>query len=458
MHKMLDQLYDDVIAKHRAAFSEAGEVRIARAPGRVNVIGEHIDYNGLSVLPTAIDREIAIAFSATESSDVALTNLNPRFGDRSFALSGDIEPFGPGDWGNYAKAAAQALWKWAEKNSPDSLPLKGFRGCAGGTIPPGSGLSSSSAMVVAAAFALIRVNNLRIDSLELASLLARGERYVGTEGGGMDQAASILSKPGNVLKFSFNPLCAIPISLSDECVFVIANSMVQASKAGPARTAYNTRVAECRLGLQMLKTISRKDSPEIENAVLLGDVMACVPDWRSLIDELPERGVSLAAVSEYCGMDEAEVRNSCLRCRDGSFLDEPAGGFQVKRRCRHVLTEGERVDLAARAIREGRLDDLGRYMDESHESCASDYEVSCKELDELVGILRRHGALGARLTGAGFGGCAVAAVRFHDAENLIEGVSHDYYQTYLTSKGFDAVSDTSSMVFRCVASAGAGIR
>jgi N-acetylgalactosamine kinase len=453
----IDEIYSRVVAEHRAAFSYDGDVRIARAPGRVNVIGEHTDYNGLSVLPTAIDREIAIAFSESDSSDVELTNLDPRFGARRFSVSGEITPFEPGDWGNYAKAAAQAIWKWAEEFSPGSLPLKGFRGCAGGTIPPGSGLSSSSAMVVAVAFALMSVNDLSIDPLELASLLAKGERYVGTQGGGMDQAASILSRRGCVLKISFNPLKVQPITLPGECAFVIANSMVHADKAGSAKTAYNTRVVECRLGLEMLKTMSINDWPEVASAVSLGDVMACVGDWRSLVDELPEGGLSLASISVFCGLDESEVRDRLLRSRDGSYLDEPTGGFEIKRRCRHVLTEGARVDLAASAMSEGRLDDLGRLMNESHESCASDYEVSCKELDELVSILRRHGALGARLTGAGFGGCTVAAVRTEQADELVQGVARDYYEGYLADKDFRSKKDISSFVFQCVPSSGAGI-
>lgn len=451
---MIEDIYSSVIAKHKMVFAGDRDIRIARAPGRVNVIGEHIDYNGLSVLPAAIDREIAIAFSESDSSEVVLTNLNERFGDRSFTMSGEIVPFEAGDWGNYVKAAAQAVWKWAAAHDPSSLPLKGFVGCAGGTIPPGSGLSSSSAMVVAVAFALISVNDLTIDPLELATLLARGERYVGTEGGGMDQAASILSKPGCVLKISFNPLNARPISLPKECAFVIANSMVQASKSGGARTAYNTRVAECRLGLEMLKSISRKNYPDVDFAASLGDIMTRVPDWRSLIDDLPTHGLSLSSLSEFFNIDEADVWHRWLKNRDGSFLDEPTGGFQIKKRCRHVLTEGERVDLAACAMSEGRLDDLGKFMNESHESCSSDYEVSCKELDELVSILRRHGALGARLTGAGFGGCAVAAVRIQDAKGVIEGVQRDYYRSYMADKG---VEDTSSLIFECVVSPGAGI-
>lgn len=452
---MLDGLYSAVRDGYARDFGSSS-VRIARAPGRVNVIGEHTDYNGLPVLPTAIDREIAIAFAPNDSQEVTLTNVDQAFGTRVFSISGEIEKSPAGDWGNYTKAAAQALWNWAAEHSPESLPLKGFRGCVGGTIPPGSGLSSSSAMVVAAAFAVVDANQLKIGREELAALLARGERYVGTEGGGMDQAASILSRPGCVLKIDFSPLIAMPVPLPDDCMFVIANSMVVAAKSGAARQAYNSRVVECRLGVQMLKALARDSHPDVENASLLGDVMRTVPEWRGMLDELPETSLTLSQVVSFCKTDKAELRERCLRLRDGSFFDEPADGFAVKKRVRHVLTEAERVDLAASAMREGRLADLGRHMDASHESCARDYEISCPELDALVDAMRQNGALGARLTGAGFGGCAVAAVEKPGAAALLEGVRRDYYGGYLASKGIN-VPDIDSAAFECVPTGGAGI-
>lgn len=456
MSRALEDLYASVLEGYRRTSAGEDDLRIARAPGRVNTIGEHTDYNGLPVLPTAIDREIAIAFAGLESAEVILTNIDKHFEDKSFTLSGRIEPFPFGDWGNYAKAAAQALWNWAAEHSPGSLPLRGYRGCVGGTIPPGSGLSSSSAMVVAAAYALVAVNDLAIGPPELAALLARAERYVGTEGGGMDQATSILSKPGCVLRIDFNPLRTQPVPLPEDCMFVIANSMVVADKAGGARLAYNTRVVECRLGVQMLKALH--PAAGIDGAVLLGDLAPHVPHWSRLLDAVPGGGMTVADVASFCGIPEADLRERCLKLRDGSILQQPAGGFQVRKRCRHVLSEAERVDLAASAMREGRLDDLGRHMNDSHESCASDYEVSCAELDALVGTLRGHGALGARLTGAGFGGCAVAVVSREGAAGLIEGVRRDYYGDYLTRRGLGPVADIDAAAFECVASGGAGVR
>jgi N-acetylgalactosamine kinase len=452
MSESLDLLYAKVKAGHAAAFGEGEHIRIARAPGRVNIIGEHTDYNGLPVLPTAIDREIVIAYESSDSHDIRLVNIDPSFGERGFDASDAIDPYEAGDWGNYAKAAAQALWVWAGEHAPALLPLRGFSGCVGGSIPAGSGLSSSSAMVVAIAVALVDVNRLPIVPEELASVLARGEQYVGTQGGGMDQAASLLSKPGCAIRIDFGPLRAVAVPVPEDCVFLIANSMVRAEKAGAARVAYNTRVAECRLGVQMLKKLARREYPEVEQARLLGDVMRSVPEWQGLVESLPVGALTLGQVSEHAGIPEDILRDECLR------LPDELGVFEVKKRCRHVFTEAERVGQAEEALRRGDIVALGRLLDASHESCARDYEVSCPELDELVATLRRHGALGARLTGAGFGGCAVAVVERASAEHIVSAVWQDYHQRYARNLGASTESRRDEVIFACVPSTGAGVQ
>lgn len=453
-----NNLYDSVAAHHKVMFGDGSSIGIARAPGRVNIIGEHCDYNGLPVMPTAIDREIAISFSPSDCAEVKLCNVNPAYGERSFTLSDRIEPYPAGDWGNYAKAAAQALWGWAGECSPLSLPLRGFRGCVTGSIPSGSGLSSSSAMVVAAGLVIAKVNELPITKTELAELLAKGEQYVGTEGGGMDQAASLLSEQNSLLKIHFNPLRIQPVPVPEDYVFVIANSLTQANKAGGARLAFNTRVVECRLGLQMLQTLSVKEYPEAHKAALLGDITASVPSWRQLLDLIPDGQLTLEQVAAFCGVEPEQLAGIYLKMRDGSLLDPPAEGFQVKRRSRHALTEGERVELSAAALRSGDVKRLGEMMNDSHASCAEDYEISTPELDQLVAALLRYGALGARLTGAGFGGCAVALVERSNAAELLDSVWCDYYLGYLTGRrGGQPTEDRNDVLFICTPSDGAGV-
>ncbi|MEN6582501.1 MAG: galactokinase [Armatimonadota bacterium] len=450
-------LHHKVIEEFKRIYTDAPDIGLVRAPGRVNIIGEHLDYNGLHVFPIAAERNIAIAFSPAGGPEVCLSNIDPAFGERQFTTSGDIEHYAAGDWGNYAKASVQALWGWAKEHQSEALPLKGFKGIAGGNIPKGSGLSSSSAMVVAVALVMVKVNALNISPIDLADLLAHGERYVGTEGGGMDHAASILSKAAGALKIDFNPLRAKPVPMLDDAVFVVANSLVRAEKAGSARLAFNTRVVECRLGVQVLKALARERYPQVESAVVLGDVMRSVPEWRSLLNIIPEGLLNLEQISDISGVSVKTLADNCLKLRNGSMLDESVRAFDVKKRVCHVLTEAERVELAAKAALDGDLVKLGELMNQSHTSCAEDYGVSCPELDVLVETLRRHGALGARLTGAGFGGCTVALVQRNTCNAVIDAVWADYYQGYALRAGLDAAAGRDDIIFGCRPSAGAQI-
>ena len=448
------RLHLDVIDRFTEVYPDAREVSLIRAPGRVNIIGEHTDYNGLPAMPMAIDREIVIAFAPCDDSAVDLVTLDPGYPRSRFTLSGDIPKYETGHWGNYVKAAAQAVWGWAEANQPDALPLQGIRGCVGGNIPPGSGLSSSSALVVASALAIS--GGLAIERRELADLLAKGERYVGTEGGGMDQAVSLMAEEGSALKIDFFPLRTRPVALPARHVIVVANSLVSANKTGGARLAYNTRVAECRLGLAMLGGRGSRratSGPPYEGGLqgveLLRDFMLSELRWRDALSGLPDGPMTLAHVARRIGAMEDDLRRKCLTMRDGSLLPEPDSGFQPKKRCRHVLTEGARVEKAAEAAARGDAVELGRLMDESHSSCAEDYEISCPELDELVSILRRSGALGARLTGAGFGGCAIALVNTEKAGALMDGAWRAYYEEYLPARGTVKASDRDHVLFAC---------
>lgn len=449
---MLTGLYADVDKRFREVFGGEGDIEFVRAPGRVNIIGEHTDYNGLSVFPMALDREIVIGLTPRQDSRIELTNVVDATPRVAFELSAEILPYETGHWGNYIKAAAQAVWEWTAANSPDSLPLMGVTGCVAGSVPSGSGLSSSSALVVAAATALVYVNKLGISKPDLADLLAKGERYVGTEGGGMDQAVSILAKKGYALKIDFFPLRTTLARVPEGCEIVIANSLVEAKKTGGARAAYNTRVAECKLGLAMLKHVVRESRPETESAAMLRDFFDAAPEWADAVAVLPDGAMSLREIARWLGVVEDALRDRCLRARDGSALDPPAEGFRPKQRVRHVLTEGYRVELAAEVMERGDAVELGRLMDESHASCAGDYQVSCPELDELVGALKSAGALGARLTGAGFGGCTVSLVRSEDVPRVLDSV----WQSYYVKRAVPA-DQRDEVLFACSPAAGAGV-
>lgn len=356
-----------------AGTSPDGEERVAWAPGRVNLVGEHIDYHGLSVLPMALRRGVRLRFRPIRERRVVLTNSDPAFPPRDFPLDGALEPGPPGDWGNYLMAGALTV---LQSHGVET----GIEGEVNSDLPPAAGLSSSSALVVATALALLNANGKRWDPLELADALAQGERFVGTAGGGMDQAASLNGVEGHALRISFGPLAVEPVPFPSDWTVLVAHSGVRAEKSGPAQVAYNQR----REG-------SARALTELSLAVA-GEVVAPV----RLLEAHP-------------------LEELVERCR---AVPGPGGSWAV-----HALTEAGRVASAVEALGGGDLAAFGSLLDASHASLRDVYGVSHPRLDALVEAAREAGAAGARLTGAGFGGCVLAVCRSGAAEGVLEGLA-----------------------------------
>jgi galactokinase len=380
---------DDRLERLRARFArEYGPdvpTLLACAPGRVNLIGEHTDYNGLPVFPMAIQRDIALLIRARDDGRVRLCNLDPSHAPREFAIDDSNAAFAPGDWGNYAQCAALELGRRYRIE-------RGIDAVVHGDIPPAAGLSSSSAMVVACALALLHANEVEIERAELMSMLAEAERFVGTQSGGMDQAISLGGRRGSAAMIEFDPLRLTHVPVPAEWCFVIANSLVRAEKAGAAQRAYNARTVECREALSLVL-----EDPVLSEMTLWQPPR---PDGRRSYADLL-RQVPIATL-----LDVADrVLSDTLR-----------------RRFRHVVREGLRVGEACAAMSADDIETFGQRMNASHESLRDDYEVSCPALDRLVDAARRAGASGARLTGAGFGGCIVALCRRNEVELLLEGL------------------------------------
>jgi galactokinase len=309
---------------------------------------------------------------------VILTSADSRHGPVEFTLGDSIPSEADGAWGNYPRAAAQALWR-------DSGALQGIEGEYSSTLLAAAGLSSSSAMVVATALALLDANGRTVPRERLMELLARGERYVGLESGGMDQAISLGGVAGCALRIDFRPslrLEAIPIP--PDWRIIVAPSLVEARKSAGARDAYNARVRECREALRESRVASYESR-----------------DYFDLLSQ----------VSATDALDAARAR-----------LDDT-----LFRRFRHVVTEAGRVEEAVAAMRANDLATFGGLLRGSHASLRDDYEVSVPVLDELVSIAEAAGAAGARLTGAGFGGCIVAVTSADRAERVLEALGREYY-------------------------------
>lgn len=373
---------DRLIADFATLYGPPGPSHLIRAPGRVNLIGDHIDYVGLSVLPVALQRHVAHAYRERPNRGVAIASTDARYLPRTFEIAPEIEPYADGDWGNYVKAAAQAL---AQRFGV----LDGFDGLVHSDIPAAAGLSSSSALVVAAALAILHTNDIWIERMELAELLAEAEHYVGTRGGGMDQAICLAARRNSASRIDFGPLRLTAHPITPDWRFIVAFSLVRAEKSGVVRETYNTRTRECRAALE-----------RVAAAIDAGD-----------------RVDSYAALTSEGSVDELlEIAGDAL---DATLL----------KRFRHVLGEARRVQLAERALVGHDLKAFGSLMSESHASLRDDFDVSCPELDELVEIADGAGAAGARLTGAGLGGCAVVLCDERRVERVSKALTQRFYQT-----------------------------
>ena len=411
----------------------------AVAPGRVNLIGEHTDYNGLPVLPIAIDRAIRVDFRAVGEAMVRLDSPVARFAPHAFQLKRPIEAADQGDWSNYVRAAARGLLEHGVELR------RGIEGTVSGDVPIASGLSSSSALVVASALALLKANGVEvgdgkgggaedgvgpvavglasdedavgghrsgISRLELAALMARAERFVGLEGGGMDQAACLHGMPAHALRIDFEPLRVTPVAVPEGWRWVVASSLRRAEKSAGAREAYNERARQCR---EALEGVGGAGGGAVGTA---GGQEAAAGGNR---EEEATQGTAASRLPTYRDIVANHDVDAVLQ-RARRVLARV-----LFRRFRHVVTEGRRVGLAEEAMRNGDSGRFGELMVASHRSLRDDYAVSTADLNEMVEIALEAGAAGARLTGAGFGGCIVALCDEGALEPVADALARRFY-------------------------------
>jgi galactokinase len=354
-----------------AAFQQRYETRprVFRAPGRVNLIGEHTDYNDGFVLPMAIDRETAVAIVPRSDRILRVYSMNL---DDSREL--DLDRLGTGRqdiWLDYVEGIASAL---LEKG----LKLRGADIALNSDVGIGSGLSSSAALEISLGTALAASSETSIDKLSLALAGQTAEHvHVGMQCGIMDQFVSVHAMADHAILLDCRSLRSqqVPLNLHD-CRVVVCNSRVRHTLAS---SEYNQRRQECQSGVKLLSK--------------------ALPGIQAL------RDVSLDQLEEH-----------------RSLLPEI-----IFRRCRHVISENDRTQKAADALSAGDVAGMGRLMSASHKSLRDDYQVSCKELDILVESAEAQpGVLGARMTGGGFGGCTVNLIRLRSLESFCEKVSQEY--------------------------------
>jgi galactokinase len=368
---------------------------LVRTPGRINLIGEHTDYNGGFVLPIALDKDILCVVRPRRDTQIRVANIEPEFPDIAFELSSDIPPAPHGDWSNYFRGAAQEICRrFGERTA-----LGGFDGLISGApphgVPRGSGLSSSTALTVTAALALVTLNGIDVARADLAHLCSEAEWYVGTRGGMMDQFSALLSRRDHALFLDCRP--------SPEGVYTLDHvpvpGTVQIVLLDSEVHHQNVRGTFKLLQARFPGIASLRDATP--------DALGMEPSafWATIGEMLPARATASELVAR--GLDRAWL--------DALIADHrlaPGAAFEVLPRCRHVISENARVLDGVAALRAGRVQAFGRLMDAAHASMSGDYGASCPEVDALVEIVRRQpGVLGARITGAGWGGGVAALVQ-----------------------------------------------
>jgi len=503
-HRKLDEIYgDNDDLKEEAArmcrrtlgafadrYAPGRDVMVIRSTGRVNLVGTHIDHRGGSVNPIAI-KHMWLVVEPRDDDLVVARNVEPdAFADEQFRI-GDCLPAGQKignwdawchdefekrrhdssvTWSNYIRAAVLYFQRLNTDDEGRLAPaLKGMNMMVYGNIPTAAGLSSSSAVVMLAAEAVVRINALGISRENLAQHCGHAEWYVGTRGGYSDHAAIVFGKPNSLLHITAFPMKIQTAAIPEGYSFVLANTLIEAKKQASARNAFNSRVAAYMFGLAMIRTNFPSYADKLEhlrdvNCQTLGVDEA---EIYRIVKSLPLSASRSDVLKRTQGFEQA-VRQT-FRSHD-----EPKAGYPIRQICLYGIAECIRAEMVPQCLRAGDIETFGRLMSISHDgdratklvngkrvpvdnsysderidALISDlksgdrdraeraslwrqgggYNVSLPEIDILVDIaLASNGVVGAGLVGAGMGGCIVAVVEDEHAAGVIENMACQYYQ------------------------------
>lgn len=354
--------------RYSSPSGSASTGQLFQAPGRVNIIGEHTDYNDGFVLPAAIQLQTRILLAPISERRLFVESM-------AYPGVAEFDLDNPDDtprnhWSDYARGVAVLLER-------DGFVLRGARLKIESDLPAGAGLSSSAALEVATALSLLSNSGIRLDPVEVARLCHRVENeFIGIRSGIMDQFASCLGRSNHALLLDCRSLEVRYVRIPEGASMMVCNTMVRHELAS---SEYNTRRKQCEAGVAALSRF--------------------LPGIQALRDVTPSQ------LSRY----SAEL--------------DPV----IHRRCRHVVEENQRVLIAARALERDDLTECGSLMTQSHQSLRLDYEVSCKELDLMCELaLGVQGVYGARMIGGGFGGCVLALVDKKADQRFRSSVAHEY--------------------------------
>ena len=376
---MNDLLIKNTTAFFKDAFGSSPE-KVVLSPGRINIIGEHVDYNDGFVLSAAIDKIICFAFSEnhTNTSKIIAIDLDDSF---EIDLNDEVK-LNDTVWTNYLRGVIHQL-------KTNKFPLEGFNCVFSSNIPVGSGLSSSAALECGFLFGIKALFSLNIKSIDIALMSQKAEHWVGINCGIMDQFSSVMGLENKVIKIDCKTLDYEYHNANfSEYSLILFDSNVKHSLF---LSAYNTRREECDEGIAIIKNY------------------------------FPE-------INSFRDCDERHILNLKNRMSANVF-----------KRCHYVVKEIKRVTLACEALDQGNIRRLGQLMFDTHKGLSAEYEVSCAELDYLVDIVKAENTVvGARLMGGGFGGCTINLVKKGEEEALKTKLSKLYFDKFgIELKNYD---------------------
>jgi galactokinase len=451
------QRFKNLIQTFEKTFGRAPDY-VSRSPGRVNIIGEHVDYSLYNVLPTAVINDVLVAVQALESDGgepkMTIANVNSsKYPTKQTTIpkSGKIVVDKENhEWSNYFLAGISGSLEFLQRKHGEGFLPKGMKVLIDGNVPAGGGLSSSAAFVCASALAVMAANGHDVSKQDLLDECIVSERSVGVFSGGMDQAASIFSERGFLLYCRFWPKFAaehVPVPQSDpELTILVAQSFVTSDKAVTAPKHYNLRVVEVTLASvvlaklhdmslnpddsslgfclrnfqqELMKKLGRSDDPvEAQVDTVVGAIKA----------KLDKESYTREDIADILGISVQNLEKEYM-----SKFPVQANAFKLRQRALHVLEEARRVlNFRETLSQSDKLDQdtlqrLGELMNETQTSCRDVYECSCPEVDDICSIARKNGSYGSRLTGAGWGGCTVHLVPKHKVDGVVEALKNEYY-------------------------------
>ena len=461
------------------------EVIISRAPGRINLMGRHIEHRGGNINTIAINKETLMVASVRCDDKVSISNINPKFGDFSFSVSEELERFpcdnwidyidnsevkevvekNKGHWVNYVKGAVLRFSFHNQK------PFKGMNIMCLGTIPVAGGVSSSSSIVVATAELVSEINSLIVETEEFVNLCGQGEWYVGSRGGAGDHAAIKCGLLNAVCPIEFEPIHILePISIPERYAVVVANSFVEAKKSEGARDKFNQMVAAYEFGVMIFKKLFPKYKEKIVHLrdINPSNLGVSESELYRMLKEIP----LYIKPEELYDVIEEEYHE---KVRKITKSHQAPGEYNLRSTLVYGIAECERSRIAPELLSEGKFEEFANLMNISHNGdrvvcltggkvCDYNYLVTDEILDRLISdsqngidgselymqpggygcsvesidvlidkVLKQDGVLGAQISGAGLGGCIMIFSEKRVAEDVIEFLNSEYY----TPNGFD---------------------